>query len=122
MIRILVVDDHEVVRAGLCRLLDGEADFKVIGQAGGGHEAVRLCRDVKPDVVLLDYGLPDLDGLEATQNILAGFDGHPAPKIIALTANVTKGIKEECLKIGMCDFMSKPLRMDKLSEVLKKYQ
>ena len=70
MTRILVVDDHEVVRAGLCRLLEGEADMKVVAQTGRGHEAVRLCRELKPDVVLLDYGLPDLDGLETTRQIV----------------------------------------------------
>jgi DNA-binding NarL/FixJ family response regulator len=71
MIRTLIVDDHTLVRAGLCRLLDAEADIAVVGQAGLGREAVALCQHLKPDLVVLDYGLPDLDGLEATRQIVS---------------------------------------------------
>ena len=70
MIHVLVVDDHAVVRAGICRLLDAERDIEVIGQTGLGREAVRLCQELQPNVVVLDYNLPDIDGLEATQQIV----------------------------------------------------
>ncbi len=58
MIRVLVVDDHAVVRAGICRLLEAEPDIDVIGQTGAGREAVRLCQKLKPDVIVLDYDPP----------------------------------------------------------------
>lgn len=70
MIHVLVVDDHAVVRTGICRLLDAERDIEVIGQTGSGREAVRLCQELQPNVVVLDYNLPDIDGLEATQQIV----------------------------------------------------
>jgi signal transduction histidine kinase/CRP-like cAMP-binding protein/ActR/RegA family two-component response regulator len=118
--KILVVEDNKVNQMLISKVLKKLGYEAVI--ANNGKEAVDIFEKQPYRIILMDIQMPEMDGLEATQNILAGFDGHPAPKIIALTANVTKGIKEECLKIGMCDFMSKPLRMDKLSEVLKKYQ
>ena len=69
MIRVLVVDDHALVRAGLCRLLDSEEGIEVVGETGSGREAVELCQKLKPDIVLLDYSLPDMDGLETTTRI-----------------------------------------------------
>ena len=71
MIHILVVDDHTLVREGLCRLLDSERDIEVVGQCGTGREAVALAKTLNPDVVLLDYKLPDMDGLETTEQIIA---------------------------------------------------
>ena len=71
MIRTLVVDDHALVRDGLCRVLNGEDDIAVVGQTGSGREAVQLCTELKPDVVLLDFNLPDLDGLAVTAEIAA---------------------------------------------------
>jgi DNA-binding NarL/FixJ family response regulator len=63
MIRVLVVDDHAMVRAGISRILESEPDIEVVGQTGSGHDAVQQCRELKPDVILLDFGLPDIDGL-----------------------------------------------------------
>ena len=71
MIRVLVVDDHTLVRDGLHRLLEGENDIEVVGESGSGHEAVKLCLSLNPDVVLLDYNLPDMDGLETTRQIVS---------------------------------------------------
>ena len=70
MIRVLVVDDHTLVRAAVCRLLDGESDIEVVGEADSSAEAVRSCRKASPDVVVLDYSLPDGDGLTTTAAIL----------------------------------------------------
>jgi signal transduction histidine kinase/CRP-like cAMP-binding protein len=118
--KILVAEDNKINQKLISKVLKKLGYEAVI--ANNGKEAVDIFEKQPFRIVLMDIQMPEMDGLEATQNILAGFDGDPAPKIIALTANITKGIKEECLKIGMCDFMNKPLRMDKLSEVLKKYQ
>ncbi len=70
-IRVVVVDDHAVVRAGLEQLLEGAADIEVVGQGGNGQEAISLARDLSPDLVLMDLQMPDVDGVAATQAIVA---------------------------------------------------
>ncbi|MFN2134886.1 MAG: response regulator [Candidatus Promineifilaceae bacterium] len=69
LIRILIVDDHEVVRRGLALMLRQEPDFKVVGEAADGREAVALAVELQPDIVLLDYKMPRMDGLEAAAQI-----------------------------------------------------
>jgi two-component system response regulator NreC len=81
-IRVLLVDDHAVVRSGLRLLLDREADLAVVGEADSGAEAVKQALDVRPDVVVLDITLPDFDGVEATRRIRAAW---PEARVLALT-------------------------------------
>jgi DNA-binding NarL/FixJ family response regulator len=69
MIRILVADDHEVVRRGLRGLLEAQPDWQVVAEAGTGREAVALAEHLRPDVAVLDVSMPDLNGLEATRRI-----------------------------------------------------
>ncbi len=74
MTGIVVADDHEVVRAGFAALLDTQPDFTVLGTAADGAQAVRACRELRPDVVLMDVRMPGTDGIEATRRLLAGAD------------------------------------------------
>ena len=81
-LRILVADDHEVVRRGLCALLRGQPEWEVCGEAGDGREAVEKAAQLKPDIVILDVGMPNLNGLEATRQILKA---RPEVKVLILT-------------------------------------
>jgi DNA-binding NarL/FixJ family response regulator len=80
---ILLVDDHQLVRAGLAGLLDSADDLQVVGQAADGQQAVELAADLAPDVVLMDLSMPVLDGVEATRRLLAD---NPAAKVVVLTS------------------------------------
>ena len=77
-VRIVVADDHQVVRAGFAGLLDTQPDFTVVGTAADGAEAVRICRELDPDVVLMDVRMPGMDGIEATRQLAHRRDRPPA--------------------------------------------
>ena len=81
-IRVILADDHQIVRRGLRELLEKQNDLAVVGEARTGEEAIRLAREVQPDVVIMDVGMPDLNGIEATYQLLAT---NKNLKIIALS-------------------------------------
>ena len=117
MIRILVVDDHTLVRDGLCRLIDGENDMQVVSQTGSGHDAVKLCREIKPDLVLLDYGLPDLDGLETTRQIAELGLGI---RILILTMHASEEYATRLIQAGASGFLIKAASTDELLAAVRK--
>lgn len=117
MIKILVTDDHTLVRDGLCRVLEGEQDMKVVGQTGSGHEAVQLCRDLRPDVVVLDYGLPDLDGLETTRQIVALGMGT---RIVILTMYANDEYAARLIQTGASGFVVKAAATEELIAAIRK--
>jgi DNA-binding NarL/FixJ family response regulator len=117
MIRVLVVDDHTLVRAGLCRLLEAEDDLKVVGQTGSGHEAVALCQNLKPDLVILDYSLPDLDGLEATRQITALKNGA---RVLILTMYANEEYATRLIRAGATGFLIKGASADELLTAVRK--
>lgn len=117
MIRILVVDDHTLVRAGLCRLLENEEELEVVGQTGMGREAVALCRELKPDVVLLDYKLPDIDGLETTEQIVAmGLK----TRVLILTMYANEEYAIRLIRAGASGFLIKGAAANELLEAVRK--
>ncbi len=117
MIRVVVADDHTLVRAGLCRLLDSEEDIEVVGQTGSSHEAVRLCQEARPDVVVLDYSMPDLDGLETTRQIIALNIGT---RILILTMYANEEYATRVIRAGASGFLIKGASADELLVAIRK--
>jgi DNA-binding NarL/FixJ family response regulator len=103
-LRILIADDHEVVRRGLCALLQAHEGWEVCGEAADGREAVEKAKQLKPDIVILDIGMPNLNGLAATRQ-LADFD--PNFKIIVLTITDSDHVIREALNAGARGFVLK---------------
>ena len=102
--RLVIVDDHEVARAGLRSMLEREPDLEVVGEAVTGREAIALCRQLEPDVVLLDVRMPDVDGLSATQVIKAR---SPRTSVIVVTMHDNPDYLFEALKAGASGYILK---------------
>jgi DNA-binding NarL/FixJ family response regulator len=103
-IRVLIADDHDIVRAGLGRLLDAVPDVEVVALAGDGAEAVALCERHAPDVVLMDLEMPGVDGIEATRRIARG-DG--APSVVVLTSFSDRERITDALDSGAVGYLLK---------------
>jgi len=107
MIRVLLVDDQALVRAGFRMILDAESEIQVVGEATDGRDAIDQARALRPDVVLMDIRMPELDGLEATRRILAAVDGDGGPKILMLTTFDLDEYVYEALRAGASGFLLK---------------
>jgi DNA-binding NarL/FixJ family response regulator len=117
MIRVAVVDDQEIVRAGFSALLATQEDFDVVGTAGDGEEAVRVCRDEQPDVVLMDVRMPVLDGIEATRQVV--HDGAEGPKVIMLTTFDLDEYVYDALGVGASGFLLKDVAAETLFDAVR---
>ena len=102
--RILIADDHEVVRKGLRSLLESEPGLEVVGEASNGREAVDRAVSAKPDVVVLDIGMPELNGLEATRRIVKA---SPRTEVLILTVYETEEVIREVLRAGARGYVLK---------------
>jgi DNA-binding NarL/FixJ family response regulator len=102
--RILIADDHEVVRKGLRSLLESEPDLEVVGEACNGREAVEKATAARPDVVVLDIGMPELNGLEATRRIVKA---SPRTEVLILTVYETEEVIREVLRAGARGYVLK---------------
>jgi len=118
MIRSLVADDHEVVRAGFAALLETQADITVVATAADGAEAVRLTAEHRPDVVLMDVRMPVLDGIEATRQIGAGAD-DAGPRILILTTFDLDEYVYDALHAGASGFLLKDVPAETLFEAVR---
>jgi DNA-binding NarL/FixJ family response regulator len=116
VIRILIVDDQELVRTGFRVVLEAEPDFEVIGEAGDGFTALEAARSSRPDVVLMDIRMPNLDGIEATRRI-AGVDG--APRVLILTTFDLDDYVYEALRAGASGFLLKDARAEELCDAVR---
>jgi DNA-binding NarL/FixJ family response regulator len=116
-VSIVVADDHEVVRAGFAALLDTQPDFTVLGTAADGGEAVLLCRELRPDVVLMDVRMPSLDGIEATRQ-LAG-TGESGPRVLILTTFDLDQYVFDALRAGASGFLLKDVTAERLFDAVR---
>jgi DNA-binding NarL/FixJ family response regulator len=118
-VRVLVVDDQEIVRAGFSALLDGQPDLEVVGQASDGAEAVELAGQLVPDVILMDVRMPVLDGLAATREILAGVAPGETPRVIMLTTFDLDEYVYDALRAGASGFLLKHSSPDELAAAVR---
>jgi len=102
--RILLVDDHAILRAGLRALLGGYPDLEVVGEAGDGEEAIAKVNELEPDVVVMDIAMPGMNGLIATRQIL---EAHPKTRVLVLTQHSNKEYVLPLLKIGVAGYVLK---------------
>jgi DNA-binding NarL/FixJ family response regulator len=116
-IRIIVADDHQVVRGGFAALLETQPDFTVVGTGCDGAEAVRLCRDLRPDVVLMDVRMPGVDGIEATRQLAA--DQPDGPRVLILTTFDLDDYVYDALRAGASGFLLKDVSAERLFEAVR---
>jgi NarL family two-component system response regulator LiaR len=116
IIRVLLVDDHTVVRSGLGAVLMSYDDMNLIGEASNGEEAFRLCQQLKPDVVLMDLMMPVVDGVTATRTI---HEKMPDINIIALTSFNERDMVEGALKAGAISYLLKTVSAEELINAIR---
>ena len=113
---VLLVDDHSVVRMGLAAIINIEKDLKVCGEAESGAEAVKLAREMRPDVVVMDFMMPGMDGAEATEAVLRA---SPESKVLVLTTYGTSVDIARALKSGATGAVTKNLSNDELADAIR---
>jgi PAS domain S-box-containing protein len=114
-IRVLLVDDHQVMRQGLISLISGQPDIQVVGEAANGSEAIKMVRQLKPDVVLMDISMPEMDGIEATRRIKVDM---PDVRVIGLSMFDDKHMASTMLEAGAETFVSKTASLAKLLKAI----
>ncbi len=115
-IKILLVDDHKILRDGICSLVKGYPDMEVVGEAADGRTALRLAEELSPDVVIMDISMPDLNGIDATRRINAD---HPKIKVIALSMHYDKQFVSEIFKAGASGYLLKDCAFDELEHAIR---
>jgi len=117
LINVLLVDDHELVRTGISRILMDERGIKVVGEASSGEEALQFCRQHEPDVVLMDMNMPGMGGITATKRIL-----HYCPdiKILALSISCEEPVPTKVMQLGAAGFISKNSAPKEMIMAIKK--
>lgn len=116
IIRLLIVDDHAMVRKGLSTFLKASSDLELVGEAGNGTDALRLCAEVHPDVVLMDLMMPEMSGIDTIQAIRKL---HPAIRIIALTSFEEESLVKAALRAGATSYLLKNISADRLTEAIR---
>jgi NarL family two-component system response regulator LiaR len=116
IIKVMLVDDHNVVRSGLATFLRAYDDLELVAEAKNGLQAVNLCREKKPDVILMDLMMPEMDGIAATRAIL---DEYPEIKIIAMTSFEDEQLVQGVLAAGAISYLIKNVTSDELAKAIR---
>ena len=114
-VRVLLVDDHEIMREGMCALLRKCEGIEVVGQAADGRIALELVHELNPDVVIMDIGMPNLNGIEAARQMI---ESHPTLKILALSTHSDGAIVAKMIRAGASGYMLKESAFSELQEGL----
>lgn len=117
-VRVVVVDDQTLVRAGFSQLLDRTPDIEVVGEAADGSEAIRVARSTRPDVILMDLRMPEVDGIEATRRIVADPALH-STHVLVLTTFDDDELVFESLRAGASGFLLKDVEPDELRRAVR---
>jgi DNA-binding NarL/FixJ family response regulator len=115
-IRVLVVDDHVMMRSGLKALLEADANVEVVGEADEGRSGLQMAADLSPDVVVMDLRMPDMNGIEATRRLIAT---NNAEKVIALSANADRESVVEMLRAGAKGYVVKASAFEELAAAIR---
>jgi DNA-binding NarL/FixJ family response regulator len=113
--RIIVADDHQILRQGLVALLGVQPDMEVVAQAHDGREAVALAREYRPDVIVMDVAMPNLNGIDAARQILTSL---PSTKVIVLSAHGHQRMIAEALRAGVSGYVPKDAAMEELVDAI----
>lgn len=116
IIRVMLVDDHNVVRSGLATFLKAYDDLELVGEANNGREALSLCRQKSPDVILMDLMMPEMDGIAATRAIM---QDCPEMKIIAMTSFEEEDLVQGVLAAGAISYLLKNVTSDELAKAIR---
>ncbi len=117
MIRVLLADDHAIVRAGLCRLVNESGDMEVVAEAPDGREAIRMTRELKPDVAVIDLSMPEIDGLEVITRLHPEFPDMP---IIVLTMHAENQYVVRAIEAGARGYITKQSAPEQLVRAIRK--
>jgi two-component system invasion response regulator UvrY len=116
LIRVLVVDDHDLVRTGITRMLADIDGLQVVGEADSGESALKLVRELKPDVVLMDVKMPGIGGLEATRKLLRS---HPDTKVVAVTVCEEDPFPTRLMQAGAAGYLTKGAGLDEMVQAIR---
>jgi len=116
LIRVLVVDDHDLVRTGITRMLADIDGLQVVGEGDSGESALKLARELKPDVVLMDVKMPGIGGLEATRKLLRS---HPDIKVVAVTVCEEDPFPTRLLQAGAAGYLTKGAGLDEMVQAIR---
>jgi NarL family two-component system response regulator LiaR len=115
-IRVMIVDDHDIVRRGLSMFLNGFDDLKLVGEAATGQDAIRVCSEVQPQVILMDMMLPDTDGIALTRTIR---NQNPNIQVVILTSSKDEQLVQAALRAGAIGYMLKNISVEEMVNTIR---